>query len=412
MPVLIFLALTILVCLPYFSETASFVPYHPKPPFTIVIDAGHGGKDSGASGKNILEKDISLKIALKLGGYLQQNLPQVRVLYSRTTDTFVPLHKRVELANQQKADVFFSIHCNAMLDNPSPVKGTETYVMGLHNAQENLSVAKRENKVVLMEKDYANNYRGFDPNSDEGHIVLSMFQNAHLSQSLLLAQQVENQFSTTVQRKSRGVKQAGFVVLRTTTMPSILVETGFLSNQEEAKYLNSDKGQVYLASAMYRAIKTYKKMLETGGLGFKNQFSARGQTQPSTTDYPKQPSKIPSSSPKPIPSDTNNSKLLTPSELTLPTVEQIYPSSSKSIVTYSVQLASSPSSFDLNKKPWALIRGLRCLKIGVSYKCLFGAFTQFSEAVEQQNRLRKEGFKDAFLIAFQEGKKIPLPARH
>jgi N-acetylmuramoyl-L-alanine amidase len=239
-----------------------------------------------------------------------------------------------------------------------------------------------------------------------------MFQNAHLSQSLLLAQQVENQFSTTVKRKSRGVKQAGFVVLRTTTMPSILVETGFLSNQEEAKYLNSEKGQVYLASAMYRAIKSYKKMLETGGLGFKNQFSARGQKQHSSTEGLKASSPKRNSSRPTIPADQNNSKQPTPFELTAPTVEQIYPSSSKPTITYSVQLASSPTSFDLNKKPWSSIQGLRCLKIGSSYKCLYGVFEHFSEAVDQQSRLRKEGFKGAFLIAFQQGKKIPLPARN
>ena len=412
MPGLHFFAILIFVCLPFFSETASFVQYVSKPPFTIFIDAGHGGKDAGASGKNVYEKDIALKIALKLGAYLQQNLTAVRVLYSRTNDIFVPLHKRVELANEQKADVFFSIHCNAMIDNPSPVKGTETYVMGLHNAQENLSVAKRENKVVLMEKDYTNNYQGFDPSSDEGHIVLSMFQNAHLSQSLLLAQQVENQFSTTAKRKSRGVKQAGFVVLRTTTMPSILVETGFLSNLEESKYLNSEKGQVYTASAMYRAIKAYKKTLEAGGLGFKNQFSARGQANNPTTPTP---SKERVSTPKLTTVDTVSNKITVspaiPTETSSPAIEDMYPSSSSKAVSYSVQLASSPTAFDLKKLPWRALKGLRCIQIGTSYKCLYGAYTDFSAAIQQQNRLRKEGFKDAFLVAFQQGKKIPLPPR-
>ncbi|MDC0231560.1 N-acetylmuramoyl-L-alanine amidase, partial [Aureispira] len=162
---LIFLAIGLFVCLPFFSETAGYETSKPNFTFTIVIDPGHGGKDSGALGSKVYEKDIALKIALKLGKYIDANLSNIRVLYTRTTDEFVPLHTRVALANDNNADIFFSIHCNAMLTRPSPTNGTETYVMGLHNAKENLDVAKRENKVVLLEQDYNNNYDGYDPNS-------------------------------------------------------------------------------------------------------------------------------------------------------------------------------------------------------------------------------------------------------
>ncbi|MBL4650903.1 MAG: N-acetylmuramoyl-L-alanine amidase, partial [Aureispira sp.] len=226
-------ALFLLVCLPFFSETASSKLKPLSRVFTIVIDAGHGGKDSGALGSIVKEKDIALKLALRLGQYIQEYMPSVQVLYTRTTDRFIPLHERIALANNNQADLFFSIHCNSTLTRSNTVSGTETYVMGLHGVAENLNVAKRENKAVLLEKDYVQNYGGYNPYSSEGHIMLSMYQNAYLSQSLLLAEKVEKQFMHTAKRKSRGVKQAGFLVLRTATMPSVLVETGFLSNSIE-----------------------------------------------------------------------------------------------------------------------------------------------------------------------------------
>ena len=156
------LAIGLFICLPFFSETASYRLPKSNFKFTIVIDAGHGGKDSGALGSRVMEKDIALKLALKLGHYISTYIPDVRVLYTRTTDKFVPLHERISLANRNKADVFFSIHCNALVKRPSSVNGTETYVMGLHRAAENLNVAKRENKVVLLEQNYSNNYSHSD----------------------------------------------------------------------------------------------------------------------------------------------------------------------------------------------------------------------------------------------------------
>jgi len=221
----------------------------------VVIDAGHGGHDPGAMGKNSKEKEIALKIALKIGQLLEANDPSLKIIYTRTKDIFIPLHKRISLANKENADLFISVHCN-YVDNPD-VCGTETFVMGLHRAEENLNVAKRENSAVLLENEYESNYEGFDPNSAIGHILLSMFQNIFLDNSIDLASQVELCLEKRKKTKSRGVKQAGFVVLRQATMPSVLIETGFLSNPKEEKYLTSSKGQIEMAQAISTGISSY-----------------------------------------------------------------------------------------------------------------------------------------------------------
>ncbi|MDF1696201.1 MAG: N-acetylmuramoyl-L-alanine amidase [Saprospiraceae bacterium] len=221
----------------------------------VVIDAGHGGHDPGALGKKSKEKSIALEIALKIGNDLKVKDPNLTVIYTRTKDVFIPLHKRIHLANQEKADLFISIHCN-YVSNPH-VCGTETFVMGLHRAEENLNVAKRENSSVLLENEYESNYEGYDPNSPVGHILLSMFQNIYLDRSIELASNVESYLSKRKKTKSRGVKQAGFVVLRQATMPSVLVETGFLSNPQEEKYLMSEKGQIEMASSISKGIVLY-----------------------------------------------------------------------------------------------------------------------------------------------------------
>ncbi|MDF1550168.1 MAG: N-acetylmuramoyl-L-alanine amidase, partial [Bacteroidales bacterium] len=234
---------------------------------TVVIDAGHGGKDPGAVGKKAKEKDIALSIALKVGTYIEQYIKGVKVIYTRKTDEFIELYKRAEIANKNKADVFISIHVNS--HTSSKPYGTATYVMGLHKSEENLEVAKFENSVILKEEGYKKNYKGYDPNSDESHIILSLLQNAHLEQSLVLASKIQDQFRTRVGRKDLGVRQAGLVVLWNATMPAILVETGFISNANEEKYLITDQGQSFLASAIYRAFKEYKNEIEksSGALG-------------------------------------------------------------------------------------------------------------------------------------------------
>jgi len=235
---------------------------------TVVIDAGHGGKDSGTSGIISKEKDIALKIALELGKTIQKHLKDVKVIYTRSTDKFVELEQRAQIANKNGADLFISIHCNSLPKN-TPEKrkqgiyGTETYIMGMHTSDANFDVAKRENAVILMEEGNKEKYEGFDPNSPESYILFSLYQSAYLENSLRLADKIEHQFKERVQRKSRGVRQAGFWVLYRTSMPSVLVETGYLSNNNEEKYLNDAYGQTLIASGLFRAFRDYKNEIES-----------------------------------------------------------------------------------------------------------------------------------------------------
>lgn len=234
---------------------------------TVVIDPGHGGRDAGALGKIAKEKNIALAIALKLGTYIEENLPDVNVIYTRTEDVFIPLNERAEVANKNKADLFISIHLNG--NKNTRAYGTETYIMGIHKTDGNLEVAKKENAAILYEEDYTTKYEGFDPHSAESYIIFSFLQNTYLEQSLNYAAFVENEFENKALRKSRGVKQAGFLVLWQTTMPSVLIEAGFLTNPQEEKYLMSKEGQEYIASAIYRAFKNYKNTIEA-----KSKFTA------------------------------------------------------------------------------------------------------------------------------------------
>ncbi len=227
---------------------------------TVVIDPGHGGKDPGAVGKFSKEKDITLAIALKVGYYIKRCCPDVKVIYTRTTDVFVPLYKRAEIANKANADLFISIHANSSKNHRA--YGAATYVMGLHKDQDNLYVAMTENKSIKLEKNYKDVYDSFDFNSPEAYIIFSLYQNAYLDLSLQFAQLVQDQFRDRARRRDLGVHQAGFLVLWRTTMPSVLIEVGYISNPAEERYLNSKYGQDIIASAIYRAFKQYKFSFE------------------------------------------------------------------------------------------------------------------------------------------------------
>ncbi|MEL7424015.1 MAG: N-acetylmuramoyl-L-alanine amidase, partial [Bacteroidota bacterium] len=235
-----------------------------EPPFrlrTIVIDAGHGGHDPGCLGAGYYEKHLALELSQAFAQKVREQYPDIQVIMTRDKDVFIPLHERASIANQANADLFISIHCNAMPPGNSGTAGTETFVMGLHTAEHNLDVAKRENASILLEDNYERNY-DYDPNSPEGHILLSMFQNAYLEQSILFAERVEHHFHNTAERKSRGVKQAGFVVLKETAMPSVLVEAGFLTNKKDEAFLRSEEGQELVATSLLNALTDYKAILE------------------------------------------------------------------------------------------------------------------------------------------------------
>lgn len=320
---------------------------------TIVIDAGHGGRDPGAMGKNSKEKHIALSIALKTGAYIEKNFPNVKVIYTRKTDIFIPLHKRAKIANDAKADLFISVHCNA--NNSSKIYGTETYVMGLHKNQANLEVAKKENASILKEEDYMQHYEGFNPNSPEAYIIFSLYQHANLDQSLSFAAKVQRQFKVRVGLRDRGVIQAGFLVLFQTTMPGVLIETSYLSNSKDEKYLLSKKGQVFIASAIYRAFKEYKTEFE------KN-------TQVSTTTQS-------------VKKDDN--------------------------IVFRVQIASSSRDIKNHKK----FKGLGTVFVykhnGLNKYCI-GNEKGLSSANQLKNNLRKRKFKDAFVVSFLNDKRIPV----
>ena len=229
-----------------------------KKPFTLVLDAGHGGKDPGALGHGKgREKNINLAVTLAVGRLVTQNLKDVKVVYTRKTDVFVDLDQRAAIANRAKADLFVSIHTNA-LPGKKQLTGSETYTLGMHRAADNLEVAKRENSVISLEKDYKTRYEDFDPKSSESYIIFEFLQDKNMEKSVRLAQLVQAQFSA-AGRPDKGVHQAGFLVLRATSMPSCLIELGYVTTASEEKYLTSDRGVNQLAEAIYKAIKKYKE---------------------------------------------------------------------------------------------------------------------------------------------------------
>ena len=230
--------------------------------FTLVIDAGHGGHDAGAVGAISKEKNINLNVALAFGRLVERNCKDVKVVYTRKTDVFVPLHTRADIANKAKADLFISIHTNA-LPKKRISRGMETYTLGMHRAADNLDVAKRENSVILIEKDYKQRYQGFDPNSSESYIMFEFIQDRNMAQSVELAKLVQKRTCATAGRQNKGVKQAGFLVLRETSMPSCLIELGFISTPDEEQFLNSESGVESLGKGIYQAFVDYYK--KSGG---------------------------------------------------------------------------------------------------------------------------------------------------
>jgi N-acetylmuramoyl-L-alanine amidase len=328
----------------------------------VVIDAGHGGHDPGASGKHSVEKDIALSIALKTGNYIKEYLPDVEVIYTRSDDRFIELHRRAMIANEKKADLFISIHCNA--NSSSLPYGAETYVMGLHKSAENLEVAKLENAAILQEENYKDMYEGFDPNQDEDYITLTMFQNAFLEQSTIFADKVQDQFRERVKLTDRGVKQAGFLVLYKIAMPGVLIETGFLSNSKDEAFLASEDGQVYIASAIYRAFKEYKEEVERSD---------------------------------------NKAEIYKPQE---PPVITQKPAP---VIYYRVQVASFPTSIPSNYNKLKGLKDVREYYHDGKYKYTEGNYKSLDEAITRQNQLKKDKkYKDAFVVAFDGDKRISI----
>jgi N-acetylmuramoyl-L-alanine amidase len=346
----------------------------------IVIDPGHGGRDPGAVGRKSLEKDITLAVALKLGEYINNNLPDVEIVYTRKEDVFVGLSERSKLANESGADLFISIHCNSIADR-TPY-GSETYVMGLHKTQGNLDVAMRENAVITYEEDYSSKYEGYDPNSAESFIIFSLMQNSFLDQSLNLASFIQDEFRERARRKDRGVKQAGFVVLWQNSMPSVLVELGFISNAKEEEYLMSSEGQSYLASAIFRAFREYKTRVES-----RSAFTAEVST-PSNNNLPN----IASTSQNPMQSSTSPERR---------------EASFSNGIQFKVQITASRNPIPTNSSFFKNIDSVEEFAIDGLYKYIVGSKSTYSETLEFSQQV-KELFPDAFIIAFKDGKPISV----
>lgn len=389
-------------------------PYQIK---TVVIDAGHGGHDPGCSGSSSREKHLALAIAKKLNYLLSKEFPQIKFIMTRDKDVFIPLYRRAAIANRNNADLFISIHCNFM-PGSSATRGTETYVMGLHTAEHNLKVAKRENAAILLEEDYEKNY-DYDPNSPEGHIMLSMYQSAHLEQSILFADLAEVNMKETAGRRSRGVKQAGFVVLKETTMPSVLVEAGFLSNNNEQNFLKTEGGQMKIAKALLKAFSKYKTTVESPEyIQFTQPFQevaslpkaepleseakpvqVKSQSQPSVK---KERSAVPPPSTKPV--EKTYSNIYRAPKSVVNTVDN-----APQKLLYFVQLAASSKLQDTNIDKWSNIAyPIEVIKEDGLYKYRARGFQDLTSVQNAKKSLQTQGFPDAFVVVFQGSKKISM----
>ncbi len=326
--------------------------------FTIVLDAGHGGKDPGRPADKYIEKEIALNIVLLLGKKLEKN-NDIKVIYTRKKDVFVELKERGNIANKSDADLFVSIHCNA---HYTQAYGTETWVLGVNGNDKNFEVAKAENEVILLEDNYKENYKGFDPNSPQSVIGLTLMQEEYLDESLLVASYVQNNFKVDLHREDRGVKQEAFIVLYQSYMPSILVETGFITNKKEGAFLNSKKGQEDISKAIYEAITKYKKHLDEN--------------------------LVVEELPKPIVQEPR---------------EKIFKG-----VDFKVQIASSSKKLDLKAYNFSGLKGVERLKVGSHYKYYFGKSSNYTEIKNIQKEAKKAGFKTAFIVAYKKDARISV----
>jgi N-acetylmuramoyl-L-alanine amidase len=331
--------------------------------WVIVIDPGHGGKDPGSIGSFTKEKNINLAIALKTGKYIEENIKNAKVIFTRTDDSTVDLLERPKIANRNNADLFISIHSNWW--KVKSVAGAETFIMGPAKDDENLAVAMKENEVLLQEDDFSTKYKGFDPKSPESYIMFTLMQNVFQKQSTNLAQKIQTQFTERVSRQDRGVKQAGFWVLFNTTMPAVLVETGFISNATEEKFLSTAEGQDYMASAIYRACSEYINEID------------------------------------------NRSVVLT--ELKKDTTERtrVTPTNANSELLFMVQVGTSPVKMEIKSSNFKGLNDVEEIPGQGRYRYASGKFTEYADAVSYRKKI-KNIYPDAFVVAVKDNSILPL----
>ena len=350
--------------------------------FTVVIDPGHGGRDPGAIGKRGKEKNINLNVALKLGNLIQKNCKDVRIVYTRKNDTFVTLERRAQIANNAKADLFISIHTNSVAKGRT-VRGTETYTLGLHRSDDNLEVAKKENSVILIESDYEQRYAGFNPNSSESYIIFEFLQDKNMEKSVELATLIQKQFKSTAKRIDKGVHQAGFLVLRETSMPGVLVELGYISTPDEERYLLTEAGTDALAQSIFKAFKSYKSQNSST-------ISANKQKKPTLQAESK-----PQQAPK-VPTKTASKTTSQPSK-----------TNKASKTVFKIQILTSEKALGAKSKQFKGLSPVHHYKENGMYKYTYGETTDYNQILRTKKQISGK-FKDAFIIAFKDGKKTNL----
>jgi len=344
--------------------------------FTVVIDPGHGGRDPGAIGKRGKEKTINLNVALKLGNLIKTNCPDVKIVYTRNKDVFVGLDRRAQIANNANADLFISIHTNSVAKGRT-VRGTETYTLGLHRTDDNLKVAKKENAVILIESDYEQRYAGFNPNSSESYIIFEFLQDKNMEKSVQLASLIQRQFKNTAKRIDKGVHQAGFLVLRETTMPGVLVELGYISTPDEERYLLSEAGTDALAKSIYQAFITYK---EQNGVLMTKKTSSKSAAKAQTKTTSKQQVKKTASAAK------------------VSTGEK---------PVFKIQILTSDKKLSANNKQFKGLSPVNYYQEKGLYKYTYGESIDYNKVLRTKRQISAK-FKGAFIIAFKNGKKMDV----
>lgn len=358
------ITLAIVVIFSFLFLTTTLV-YSQDKKFIVVLDAGHGGNDPGNIGNGYREKTIALKVVKEIRNELQK-INDIKVILTRDKDVLINLWKRGEIANKAKADLFVSIHCDSHSSN---AYGAGTFVLGLHANKRNFDVAKRENAVISLEDNYRERYKGFDPNSEESVLGLTLLQEENLDKSFLLAADIQQNFSKALKRKNRGVKQAGFVVLHQTYMPSVLIELGFLTNKNEGKFLNSKSGQQKMAKEIARSIKKYYNQLKLNTVAVNDQISIENTKVDSTI--------------------RDEDKL-------------------DEEVVFKIQIASSKNKIQLKSYNFKGLKNVQRVKVGSYYKYYFGVTTNYNKVKNSLLKAKSKGYSDAYIAAFKKGKKVSL----
>ena len=382
----------------------TFIPNVDAKRFTLVIDPGHGGHDAGAIGAFSKEKDINLRTALALGRYLERYSPDVKVIFTRKTDVFVTLHGRADIANKAKADLFISIHTNAAPSRPSSIRGLETYTLGMHRAADNLAVAKRENEVILQEKDYKTRYQGFDPNSSESYIIFEFMQDNNMHKSVDLAKFVQHNVCSTAGRPNKGVKQAGFLVLRETSMPSCLIELGFISTPSDEQLLNDERRIDDIARGIYQAFAQYKNKYDNS-ITIPYKPEDIDPLVPSRSDFRQEMAPQGNPEPPSVMQPETDSKAQQ-EEVVSPTPEP-KKKVSKHVPVFKVQIFAVDRKLRSSDARFKGRTDAEHYKEGGMVKYTIGESNDYNEI----NRLRKELnslFPGCFVIAFKDGDKMNI----